>query len=63
MGPILFQNMIENPGSGLKHFLLGDTEETIKSIIEKAAEKGANIVGTYSPPFCKLEENDYEGMA
>ena len=63
MGPILFQNMIENPGSGLKHFLLGDTEETLKSIIEKASEKGANIVGTYSPPFCKLEEYDYQGIA
>lgn len=63
MGPILFQEMIENPGSGLKHFLLGDTDETLKSIVEKAAEKNAQIVGTYSPPFCKLEEYDYEGIA
>lgn len=63
MGPILFQEMIENPGSGLKHFLLGDTDETLKSIVEKAAEKNAQIVGTYSPPFCKLDEYDYEGIA
>lgn len=63
MGPILFQNMIENPGSGLKHYLLGDTEETLAAIVKKASEKGANIVGTYSPPFCKLEEYDYEAMA
>lgn len=63
MGPILFQQMIENPGSGLKHFLLGDTDETLKAIVEKASEKNALIVGTYSPPFCKLEEYDYKGMA
>lgn len=63
MGPILFQEMIEYPGSGLKHFLLGDTDETLKAIVEKASAKNALIVGTYSPPFCKLEEYDYEGMA
>lgn len=63
MGPILFQEMIENTGNGLKHFLLGDTEETLKAIVEKASEKNAQIVGTYSPPFCKLGEYDYEGMA
>lgn len=63
MGPILFQEMIENPGSGLKHFLLGDTDETLAAIVKKATEKNAQIVGTYSPPFCKLDEYDYEGMA
>lgn len=63
MGPILFQEMIENPKSGLKHFLLGDTDETLAAIVKKAAEKNALIVGTYSPPFCKLDEYDYEGMA
>lgn len=63
MGPILFQEMIENPGSGLKHFLLGDTDETLKSIVEKAEEKNAKIVGSYSPPFCKLEDYDYAGIA
>lgn len=63
MGPILFQEMIENPGNSLKHFLLGDTDETLAAIVKKAAEKNAQIVGTYSPPFCKLDEYDYEGMA
>ena len=29
MGPILFQDMITNPSSGLKHYLLGDTDETL----------------------------------
>lgn len=63
MGPILFQEMIENPCSGLKHFLLGDTDETLAAIVKKATEKNAQIVGTYSPPFCKLDEYDYKGMA
>lgn len=63
MGPILFQDMITDRESGLKHFLLGDTEETLKAIVEKASVNKENIVGTYSPPFCSLDEFDYEGMA
>lgn len=63
MGPILFQEMIENPKSGLKHFLLGDTDETLRAIVEKAKEKNSLIVGVYSPPFCGLEEYDYAGIA
>lgn len=63
MGPVLFQEMIEDPSSGLKHFLLGDTDDTLKSIVKKASEKNVQIAGTYSPPFCKLEEYDYEGIA
>ncbi len=63
MGPILFQNMITNPSSGLKHYLLGDTDETLAKIVEKASESNALIVGTYSPPFCKLDEYDYESIA
>ena len=63
MGPILFRDMIENPTSGLKHFLLGDTDETLKGILEKASDKKALIVGSYSPPFCPIDEFDYPGMA
>lgn len=63
MGPILFQNMITNPSSGLKHYLLGDTDETLNKIVEKAKGSNALIAGRYSPPFCKLEEYDYEGIA
>lgn len=63
MGPILFQNMITNPSSGLKHYLLGDTEETLQKIVEKASASNALIVGHYSPPFCKLEEYDYAEIA
>lgn len=63
MGPILFQDMITNPSSGLKHYLLGDTEETLQKIVEKASASNALIVGHYSPPFCKLEEYDYAEIA
>lgn len=63
MGPLLFQNMLTNPASGLKHFLLGDTEETLQGIRAKAAESNALIVGSYSPDFCSLEEYDYKAIA
>ena len=63
MGPILFQDMITNPSSGLKHYLLGDTDETLDKIVEKASASNALIVGRYSPPFCNLEEYDYAGIA
>lgn len=63
MGPVMFSDMIENPCNGMKHFLLGDTEETLKKIIQKASAANADIVGHYSPPFCNLDEYDYKGIA
>lgn len=60
-GPDLFLSMLSKPDSGVKHFLLGDTEETLAAINEKYAN--AAIVGTLSPPFCELEEYDYEAIA
>ena len=64
MGPMVFKEMLSEPRSGLKHFLLGDTDETLEKITKKFRdEANANIVGMYSPPFCSLDEYDYEGMA
>lgn len=64
MGPVVFSEMLSEPQSGLKHFLLGDTDETLEKITKKFTEEaGANIVGSYSPPFCGLDEYDYESMA
>ena len=60
-GPDLFLSMLGKPENGLKHFLLGDTEETLATIKKKYPESA--IVGTYSPPFCQLDEYDFEGMA
>lgn len=60
-GPDLFVSMLGSPESGVKHFLLGDTEETLQKM--KAEYPDAQIVGTYSPPFKPLEEYDLQGMA
>lgn len=64
MGPVLFKEMLSEPQSGLKHFLLGDTNETLDKITQKfTSEADAIIVGSYSPPFCSLDEYDYEKIA
>ncbi len=60
MGPYLLKEMLANPQNGIKHFLLGDTQETLdKLVIKFKQEYNSNIVGSYSPPFCSLEEYDY----
>lgn len=63
-GPHIFPQMLKMKDAGLKHFLLGDTEETLVALAKKATDEfGAVIVGTYSPPFKPLEEYDIEGIA
>lgn len=63
MGPALFNTMLSN-GKPYKHFLIGDTEETLADVSERySKDYGAQIVGTVSPPFCKVEEFDYDGYA
>lgn len=60
-GPTLFKNMLNDKKSGLKHFLIGDTVETLGKI-KKAldADDNASVVGMVSPPFCRIDEYDYE---
>lgn len=60
-GPDLFVRMLSNTQSGIRHFLLGDTEKTLSAIREKYPD--ANICGTLSPPFCEVDEFDYEKIA
>lgn len=60
-GPTLFESMLNKPENGVRHFLLGDTDETLNAL--KVKYPKANIVGMISPPFCELDEFDYEGMA
>lgn len=63
-GPHIFPRMLKLKGKGLKHFFLGDTEETLATLTKKAAEEfGAEVVGSYSPPFAPLEEYDFEAIA
>lgn len=63
-GPHIFPRMLKDKDPELKHFFLGDTEETLASLTKKATEElGAKVVGSYSPPFKPLEEYDIEGLA
>lgn len=63
-GPHIFEAMLKDKKSGLKHFFLGDTEETLSKLREKCAKDyGTNIVGSFSPPFKPLEEYDVKGIA
>ena len=63
-GPHIFPRLLKDKDPKLKHFFLGDTEETLKALTKKATEEfGANVVGSYSPPFKPLTEYDIEGMA
>lgn len=63
-GPHIFPRLLKDKDPGLKHFFLGDTDETLATLTKKATEEyGANVVGSYSPPFKPLEEYDIEGLA
>ena len=63
-GPHIFPRMLKLKGEGLRHFFLGDTEETSAALIKKATEEyGADVVGSYSPPFAPLEEYDFDAIA
>lgn len=63
-GPHIFPRILKDKDPILKHFLLGDTEDTLAALSKKASEEyGAKIVGTYSPSFKPLEEYDIHGIA
>lgn len=52
-GPDFMEEMFRRTaGTDLKHFFLGDTEETLSKLKEKIlCRYKINIAGTYSPPF------------
>lgn len=60
-GPELFLNLLTDPSNGIKHFLLGDTEDTLVAMKQRYSD--SLIVGSYSPPFCRVEEFDYPAIA
>ncbi len=63
-GPRLFDDMLKIRNNGLKHFLLGDTEETLTTLVNKyVTDFNSNIVGTYSPPFKDVDDFDYPMIA
>lgn len=64
VGPDLFVRMIQCRENGLTHFLLGDTQETLQAMCQRFGDgESAPIAGTYSPPFCDLDEYDYPAIA
>ena len=63
-GPHLFPRMLKMKQVELRHFFLGDTENTLATLTKKAKDEfGANVVGAYSPPFAPLDDYDFEGIA
>lgn len=63
-GPHIFPQMLKDKDADLRHFFLGDTDETLDRVAQKAEiEFGATVVGSYSPPFKPLEEYDIKAMA
>lgn len=60
-GPRLFVSMLQKPQNGVRHFLLGDTEESLQKI--STMYRDALIAGTYSPPFKPLAEYDIRAIA
>lgn len=63
-GPHIFPRLLKDKDPELKHFFLGDTDDTLAALTKKATEEfGAQVVGSYSPPFAPLEEYDMEGIA
>ena len=58
-GPNIFKNMMNCGDKRLKHFLIGDTRDVLDEIV-MAYKNTADIVGTFSPPFCDENEFDYE---
>lgn len=49
---------------GYRHYFYGSTEDTLKTMQEKLIEKypGIQIVGTYSPPFRPMTEEEDEAI-
>lgn len=63
-GPHIFSRLVKEKDNALRHFFLGDTDETLVALKNKVSnEYGSIVAGMYSPPFLPLEEYDIKGMA
>lgn len=64
-GPQLFEDVISiGREHGLRHFLLGATEETLELLQARLRERfpGAEIVGSMSPPFRRMTAEETEAQ-
>ncbi|MDV7991229.1 WecB/TagA/CpsF family glycosyltransferase [Rhodococcus sp. IEGM 1374] len=58
-GPSLFGSVLDSGrGIGIRHFFLGTTDETLKSMIERVSTQypGINIAGSYAPRFGPVDK-------
>lgn len=63
-GPHIFSRILKEKDNNLRHFFLGDTNETLETLKNKVSkEYGSIVAGVYSPPFLPLEEYDIKGIA
>ena len=63
-GPATFKTMLKDGDNGLRHYLLGDTQEVLDRIIElNEKEFHARIVGAEALPFTTVENFDYKNIA
>ena len=60
-GPATFKRMMSTPVPGLRHYLLGDTQDVLDEIVNTFQNGG--IVGADSLPFASVDEFDYAGIA
>ena len=49
--------------TGISQFFLGDTEETLKALTDRLTSEGANVAGSFSPPFAPLDDYDLQMIA
>ena len=63
-GPDLFGELL-NDKYGLKHYLLGDSETTLNSLVDKIRIKYPKTIisGYYSPPFVSIDNFDIQVIA
>ena len=64
VGPELMMATLKDGSASLKHFFLGDTDQTLEIVCQKCREEyGVDPAGVYSPPFAPLESYDMKGIA
>jgi N-acetylglucosaminyldiphosphoundecaprenol N-acetyl-beta-D-mannosaminyltransferase len=63
-GPMIFKTMLTEGDNGLKHYLLGDTQDILEKLLElNRSEYHANIVGAEALPFTNVDKFDYDGIS
>ncbi|MEX5237803.1 WecB/TagA/CpsF family glycosyltransferase [Kocuria arenosa] len=64
-GPELFESVLDQGRpEGVRHFLLGGTEENLPRLVSKIEGKfpGVRIVGSWSPPFRALTSDEVDAQ-